>query len=61
MAVRVLEAEGTKDRRYFLMLPWIVHRHHPKWVPPLLRDDRRFFDPKRNKHFRHCPTILALA
>ena len=61
MTVRVSEMRETKDRRCFLTLPWIVHRHHPKWVPPLLRDDRRFFDPKRNNHFRHCLTTLALA
>jgi len=45
----------------FIHLPAIIHKEHQNWVPPIYMDDREFFNPKKNKAFSYCDTILILA
>ncbi len=45
----------------FIHLPAIIHKNHQNWVPPIYMDDREFFNPKKNKAFSYCDTILILA
>jgi len=42
-------------------LPSQIHRDHPLWVPPIYWDEWHYFNPKKNKAFEYCDTILALA
>lgn len=61
MRVAVSTVASAAERRRFVDLAWVVHRDHPLWVPPLRRDERRFFDPAANPAFGSCPATLALA
>jgi len=47
--------------RAFLRLPWSIYRGDPNWVPPLLGDVRKAFDPERHPFHRHSEVQPFLA
>ena len=59
--VTVREVKSKKELSQFIHLPARIHQNHPNWVPPIYMDDREFFNPKKNKSFDSCDTILLLA
>jgi GNAT superfamily N-acetyltransferase/predicted GNAT family acetyltransferase len=61
MAIEVKEIQSRKDLKTFIFLPEKVHAGHANWVHPIYMDDWKFFDPKKNKAFGYCDTIMLLA
>jgi len=60
MSVNVKELRSKKDFRSFIYLPEELHRDHPNWLPPIYLDEKRYFNPRRNRSFGHCDTVLLL-
>ena len=61
MAIDVREVRTRRDLKTFIFLPEKIHRGHQNWVPPVYMDEWKYFDPKKNKAFGYCQTILFLA
>ncbi|HWF74120.1 MAG TPA: hypothetical protein VG186_12285 [Solirubrobacteraceae bacterium] len=61
MALDVRPVAGKRDLDTFIKLPWRLYRNEPNWVPPLLFERRRFFDPERNPFFEHAEVEFLLA
>jgi GNAT superfamily N-acetyltransferase len=61
MAVEIREIASRKDLKTFISLPEKIHAGHKNWVYPLYPDDWKYFDPKKNKAFSYCDTVLLLA
>lgn len=61
MAVEVKEVKNKKDLKTFIYLPEKIHAGHANWVPPIYMDEWKYFDPKKNKAFQYCQTLLLLA
>lgn len=61
MSVTVAQVSGRRELRTFHTLPEVLHRDHPGWVPPLLMDEFRTFDPRRNPAYAYCDAALWLA
>lgn len=61
MEVVIKPVESKRDLKIFIHLPAKIHKDHKNWVPPIYMDEWEFFNPKRNRAFEHCDTILALA
>jgi ribosomal protein S18 acetylase RimI-like enzyme len=59
--IEIREVKIRKDLSKFIHLPAAIHQNHPNWVPPIYMDDWEFFNPKKNKSFDSCDTILLLA
>lgn len=58
----VIKVVSTKaDLRKFIYLPARIHRDHANWVPPIYLDDWEYFNPKKNRSFAFCDTVLLLA
>lgn len=55
------EVNSKSELREFIHLPAAIHKKHSNWVPPIYMDDWEFFNPKKNKSFDFCDTILLLA
>ncbi|MEZ4334909.1 MAG: N-acetyltransferase [Myxococcota bacterium] len=50
-SVEVLPISLPRDTLRFIK-PWFsIYAHDPHWVPPLLVERKRFFDPRRNPYF----------
>jgi hypothetical protein len=61
MDVEIREVQSRKDLKKFIYLAKEIHRDHKTWVPPIYADEWKYFNPKKNRSFSHCDTILALA
>jgi len=57
----IQEVNSKSDLRKFIHLPAAIHKDHPNWVPPIYMDEWEFFNPRKNKSFQACDTILLLA
>ncbi|MBT3302088.1 MAG: hypothetical protein HOG05_02465 [Bacteroidetes bacterium] len=61
MTITIREVKSKKDLRTFIFLPSKLHKSEPDWIPPVYMDDKIYFNPKKNKSFSYCDTILLLA
>lgn len=61
MEIEIKPVTGRNELKTFIHLPAKIHKNHLNWVPPIYMDDRVFFNPKKNRSFDHCDTVLALA
>ncbi|MFZ2052985.1 MAG: hypothetical protein WAU81_02200 [Candidatus Aminicenantales bacterium] len=61
MAIDVREVKTRRDLKAFIYLPEKIHENHRNWVPPIYMDEWKYFNPKKNKAFGYCQTILLLA
>lgn len=61
MALTVERVESPGQRREYIRLPFIVNRHDPVWVPPLLMDSRNSLDRKRHPFHEHADVEFLLA
>lgn len=61
MTVEIKQVSSSSELHTFIHLPAKIHKNHSNWVPPIYMDDREFFNPKKNRAFDHCDTVLALA
>lgn len=59
--VTVTEVRDGAGFRRFLRVPYEVHRTDPRWVPPVVAEERDRLLPERNPSFRHAEATLALA
>jgi membrane-associated phospholipid phosphatase len=60
-SISVKIVQDNKDMKTFIYLPEKIHKGHATWLPPIYMDERNFFNPKKNRNFNHCDTILLLA
>ncbi|GIV96233.1 MAG: hypothetical protein KatS3mg057_0890 [Herpetosiphonaceae bacterium] len=62
--LRIVPVHTPSDRMRFIKFPWKVYRgreRDPYWVPPLIFERKRFFDPLKNPFFEHAEVQLFLA
>jgi hypothetical protein len=59
--IHLKEVIHYKELRTFIKLPYKIHKNHKEWLPPLLTDEYKVFDKKKNHSFEHCDTIMYLA
>lgn len=61
MSIDIREVRTNKDLKTFIFLPEKIHAGHRNWVHPIYMDEWKYFDPKKNKAFSYCDTVLLLA
>lgn len=50
-----------RELRRFIKFPWQVYARDPHWVPPLLLERKRFFNPRHNPFFAHAQVAYFTA
>jgi hypothetical protein len=61
MEISVQTVTGKKALKRFIFLPAKIHAGHDSWVPPIYVDEYSHFNPKKNKAFSYCDTLMLLA
>ncbi len=62
MNVEIKPVETRAERRSFVRFPWRIYPgRYPAWVPPLLVEEYKRIDPKKNPFFAHGAVQLFLA
>lgn len=46
--------------RRFITFPYRLHRRHPRWIAPLRLEQKKIFNPGKNKFLQHCEYALFL-
>ena len=59
--VEIREVASKRDLKTFVKVPFLVHRDHPEWVPPLITDRMNFLDRGKNPYFDHAEVKLWIA
>ncbi len=54
MSFSVLPLTTGKELRRFIRLPYHIYRDDPVWIPPLLMEEKKSYNPKKNHLFQHC-------
>lgn len=52
--MEIIVVNSKKEWDQFLQLPFSIHKNDPCWVPPLLMEQRRILNRKKNPFFNHC-------
>ncbi len=47
----VKEVRSKRQLKTFIRFPFDLYRDNPYWVPPIIRDEMEFFNPKKNPSF----------
>jgi len=61
MNLNIKQVADRRELRRFIHLPAKIHKGHKNWVPPIYIDEWNYYNPKKNKSFSYCDTILLLA
>lgn len=59
--LKIIEVNSAKDLKRFIMLPFKLYKNDPNWVPPLIMDQKKFFNPAKNPYYEHSEVQLFLA
>jgi len=59
--IQLKEVSNTKELKTFIHVPFVIHKNHKEWLPPLISDEWKVFDKNKNHAFKHCDTLLLLA
>jgi GNAT superfamily N-acetyltransferase len=61
MTVSIQPVTTSRQLRRFIRLPFEIHKRHALWVPPILKDERRYYDRRRNRAFKYSEAMCFLA
>ena len=62
MSVEVRPVQSRAERKTFIRFPWKIYPgRYPAWVPPLLTEEHKRIDPKKNPFFGHGDVELFVA
>ena len=59
--IRVTPVTTRAELNEFVTFPWRVYRDDPNWVPPLISDARKMFDPAKHPFHQHGEVQCFLA
>jgi GNAT superfamily N-acetyltransferase len=61
MKLEVIEAVSKRDLKDFVRFPYRLYKNHPFWVPPLIREQKKWIIQKKTPLFRSNPHLFLLA
>jgi len=59
--LKILPVTNKKELKEFVMLPFRLYKSDPNWVPPLISEQMKFFDPRKNPYYQHSEVQLFVA
>ena len=59
--LQIIPVSNKRQFRRFIMLPWKLYRDDPNWVPPLILDQKKLLDRKKNPFYAHSAAEFFLA
>jgi len=59
--IKIVPVSTKKELKSFIMLPFRLYKGDPNWVPPLISEEYKFFNPAKNPYYQHSEVQLFLA
>jgi len=60
MGFILIPVTNQKDLTGFITLPWKIYRDNPAWVPPLISEEKKLFNPSVHPFYRHAEVEFYL-
>ena len=60
MGFNVRKVETSADKRRFVLLPWKIYKNSSCWIPPLVRERKRFLNPQKNPFLKESDVELFI-
>ncbi|MCF7859304.1 MAG: GNAT family N-acetyltransferase [Candidatus Cloacimonetes bacterium] len=57
----IIPVKSKIELKQFIMFPFKLYKSDPNWVPPLIMEQKNFFNPKKNPYYEHSEVELFLA
>ena len=61
MAIEIREVKSASDKKAFVKLPFEIYKESKTWIPPIIKDELKMFDPEKNPAFEFCKATFWLA
>lgn len=61
MSIEVKPVKTKKDLMTFIKLPFKLYENDPYWVPPLIVEEKKNFNPEKNPFYEHSDVQLFVA
>jgi hypothetical protein len=61
MPIEIREVKTAAGRKTLINLPEKIHASHTRWVHPIYMDEKKYFDPRKNKAFEYCDVGMWMA
>jgi len=61
MGINIKQVKSRRDLRDFILYPFRVYKDNPFWLPPIIIDEKNFFNPEKNKALKNSDTVMFLA
>jgi len=59
--VTIRPVRTRRELKRFVKVPFLLHRDHPQWVPPLIFDRMQFLNRAKNPYFEHAEAEYFIA
>jgi len=59
--ITIRTVESKSDLKTFIKLAWKIYEGDPNWVPPLIYDQKKILDKKKNPFFKHAEMDMFIA
>ena len=50
--MQLIVVNDSYSEKEFLQLPRFIYKDDPSWIPPLIQDIKKVFDPQKNKYYK---------
>jgi hypothetical protein len=60
MGLSLVTVRDQNTLREFIRFPWSVYQNDPYWVPPLIREEKKLFNPACHPFYQHARVELYL-
>lgn len=61
LKVSGVDITNKQDLKKFIYFPFALYKNCPQWVPPLVSDIYKSFNPKKHPYFQHSQAKLFIA
>lgn len=55
--MEIIKVANHKTEKTFFQLPRFIYADDPNWIPHIVQDEKKVFDPDKNKLFRHGDAV----
>lgn len=59
--ISIREVSDKKGLKTFVKFPFSIYKNNPYWVPPIISEEVKSFDPSLNPVFEHAQAFFLLA
>ncbi len=59
--IQTIEVKSNRELRKFIKIPWAVYKDDQYWVPPIISEQKRYFNKKKNPFYEYADVKIFVA